>query len=370
MHIGIDARMYGPITRGIGRYIQETITELEKIDTKNQYTIFLYSENFNDYIPQNPNFKKVLAPWRWYTLAEQFHFPHLIKKHNPDIMHFPHFNVPYFYNGPFITTIHDLILLRDTQKRATTLGPLIYLIKKIFYKKIIKHAVTKAQHIIAVTNYGKQDILHYFNSNEKKISTIYEGVSLKNIHQDYIDTTAHLRYTITKPFLIYVGSAYPHKNLENLILSLDEITTQYDIELFLVGRKDFFYQRLEQEMPRPYIKYLEYVPDKDLAYLFQQATAYVFPSRYEGFGLPPLEAMAHGCPVISSDASCLPEVLGNAAYYFNPNSTQDITSAITKVLTDKKLRTTYIERGFQQVHNYNWHTSAEQTLSIYKRFAP
>lgn len=369
MHIGIDARMYGSLARGIGRYVQETITHLEKIDTKNTYTIFLYTENFNEYTPKNPNFKKVLAPWRWYTYKEQIHFPKLIAQQNVDLMHFPHFNVPYFYNEPYIVTLHDLILLRDTQERATTLGPIIYRAKKIVYKQILKHALFAAKNIITVTHFGKKDVLDYYNLNAENISVIYEGVSHDKLPSNSVDTSLNLRYNISKPFLVYVGSAYPHKNLELLIQAVDEITKKHDIELLLVGKKDFFYQRLEKEFPRSYVKYLGFVPDEDLAPILAQAQAYVFPSRYEGFGLPPLDAMINGCPVISSNASCLPEVLGDAALYCDPFSQESIEQAIEKILTQTELKQELVSKGYKQVQKYNWQTSAEQTLNLYNRFA-
>lgn len=365
MRIGIDARMYGPLTRGIGRYIKETILQLEELDTINEYVIFLYSENFNDYTPKNSNFKKVLAPWKWYTLKEQVFFPILIQKYNVDIMHFPHFNVPLLYNKPYIVTIHDLILMQDTQERATTLGPIKYKIKKLVYRQIIKHAVKKAIKIIGVSQHTSNDIHKLMHIPFSKIKTIHEGISGDKLGKKQIDNIYKKRYNYKKPYIIYVGSAYPHKNLEKLINVIDDINKTRELNLLLVGKKDFFYKRLEDENSSKHIKFLGFIPDRELSHLFQESIAYIFPSRYEGFGLPPLEAMLQGCPVISSNASCLPEILGDAAIYFDPSSNSEMKDAILGTLNNPQLREELTKKGYEQVKKYSWKNSTKKTHQLY-----
>ena len=176
MRIGIDARFYGPLGKGLGRYTQKLIENLEKVDTENQYFIFIRKENFNDYKPNNKNFEKVLADFRWYSFAEQFQLPPLIKRYNLDLMHFPHFNVPIFYNGKFIVTIHDLILTQYPTERATTLGPIKYKMKRLGYKIVIRNAVKKAKKIIAVSNFTKSEIIKYFKLKENRITVTYEAI--------------------------------------------------------------------------------------------------------------------------------------------------------------------------------------------------
>lgn len=385
MKIGIDARMYGKITGGIGRYIKELISQLEKLDSQNEYVIFLYSKNFDEYIPTSPNFTKILAPWRWYTFKEQTYFLNLINKYNFDLMHFPHFNVPFFYNKPFIITIHDLILIKDSQEKATTLGKTKYKIKKYFYNKIIRNAIFNSKQIITLTNYGKADIINTFSTPQtqqnlsQKISVIPQGISLtltlsltstlQKINTNYLDTKINLRYNINKPYLLYVGNAYPHKNLEKLLDVFYQISLQHNIELVLVGREDFFYKRLLQKNKSTKIKYLGFIEDTELQNLYKNAFAYIFPSRYEGFGLPPLEAMLFGCPVLCSNTSCLPEVLGDSAIYFNPHSTQEIQNAILQLLTNPNLKTKLQKAGFERIKLYNWQTTAQQTLNIYNKFS-
>lgn len=368
MKIGIDARMYGKISRGIGRYIEELIKNLEQLDTQNQYYIFLHSKNFHEYQPQNKNFKKVLAPWRWYTLAEQIKFPKLLLKYNLDLVHFPHFNVPYIYKKPFVVTIHDLILYKDSQKRATTLGPVKYFLKKQLYKKIISHAIFGSKKIIAISNHTKNDLIETFHVSSQKISTIYNGLSTFK-PQNQNDKSIILGYNIDNPYILYVGSAYPHKNLEQLIKVFVQIRKTKKWDLVLVGKIDFFYKRLQrfakEQQISQHVKFLGYVPDEKMPALYNNCLTYVFPSRYEGFGLPGLEAMANNSAVVSSNTSSLPEIFGNAAIYFDPNSKQDIKNKILQVATNKKLKQQLIFNGQKRIKQFDWNKTAQQTLEIY-----
>lgn len=372
MKIGIDARLYGPISKGIGRYLQELISNLEKMDQNNEYVIFLYSENFNDYEPKNPRFKKVLAPYRWYALAEQLKFPKLIKKQGIDLMHFPHFNVPVFYRKPFVLTIHDLILTKFPSKRASTKSFLTYWIKNLFYRVVIKSALKRAKKIIAVSNFTKDDIVQQFNTNPKKIKVIYEGLSKFEIGEKSNDKSLILEYNITKPYILYAGNAYPHKNLEHLLLAFKKISKEKNLQLALVGKKDYFYQNLQKKAKKLNLKdkvlFLGYLTDEKLALIYKNALAYVFPSLYEGFGLPPLEAMSFGVPVLSSNAASLPEILGKAALYFNPKDTDQIAEKIKQITEKEDLRKEMQEKGRKQIKKYSWQKCAEKTLQIYEDF--
>ena len=176
MRIGIDARFLGSKGKGLGRYTQKLIENLEKIDPENQYVIFLRQENWSQYEPKSPRFKKVLADFRWYSLAEQMWFPAKIYRERLNLMHFPHFNVPIFYFKPFIVTIHDLILRHFPTHRSSTLGPIKYWLKNIAYRIVIWLAIRRAKKIIVPSNYVKKDILNNFNMDEEKIIITYEGV--------------------------------------------------------------------------------------------------------------------------------------------------------------------------------------------------
>lgn len=375
MRIGIDARFFGAIGKGLGRYTQKLIENLEKADKTNQYFIFLREENFNDYIPRNKNFHKILADYRWYTLSEQISMPRLLNKYNLDLVHFPHFNVPLFYKKPFIITIHDLILLHFPTIRGTTLNPLFYWLKYAAYKIVIRSAIKRAKKIIAVSNFTREDILKSYNVAENRIAVTYEAGDLTgeikeigkigNIGGDIILK----KYGIIKPYILYVGNAYPHKNLEALVLAFEIFNKDNNRQMVLVGKEDYFYQRLKKFAESRKIKdiiFAGFVPDSELNAVYKNSSLYVFPSLYEGFGLPPLEAMARGIPVASSNHPCMKEILQNSAYYFDASRPENIAKAIGILLNNRGLRKELIKKGYEQVKKYSWEKMARETLKIYK----
>ena len=302
--IGIDARFYGPTGKGLGRYSKEIIDNIIKLDQANEYVIFLTPENFGLFSPpENKKVKKVLINIPWYGIKEQLFFPLYIIGESLDLMHFPHFNVPIFCPRKFIVTIHDLILIKFPTQRATTLGPVFYAVKKFFYKIVIFLAVKRARQILTVSLFTKKDIIRQFRARAEKIIVAYEGVAdVLSGGQAESAEKALIKYGVKKPFLLYVGNAYPHKNLEKLIKVFLKLKPEKpDLRLVLVGKDDYFYNRLKFLSPNESadIIFPGYVPDADLKTFYRQALAYVFPSFYEGFGLPPLEAMANGLPVVS-----------------------------------------------------------------------
>jgi glycosyltransferase involved in cell wall biosynthesis len=370
MRIGIDARFYGSLGKGLGRYTQKLIEYLEKIDNKNQYFIFMRKDNWEEYQPKRNNFTKIMTDIPWYSLREQIFFPKILNGHKLDLVHFPHFNVPYLYKGKFVVTIHDLILFRFPTKKATTLSPFLYFFKRLGYRAVINRAVGKAKAIIAVSNYTKKDILENFKIDPQKIFVTHEAADKKNHLPDMTHDEILKRYAIIKPYILYVGNAYPHKNLERLVTAFQEAVKKHPgLHLVMVGKDDYFYQRLGKIVKNNNISNIIFtgeVEDKHLGLIYRESKLYVFPSLYEGFGLPPLEAMHMDIPVICSNSSCLPEILGNAAYYFDPRGTSEISDSIDKVITDTHLRQKLIENGQQQVRKYSWIDLAKKTLDIYQ----
>jgi glycosyltransferase involved in cell wall biosynthesis len=372
MRIGIDARFYGSIGKGLGRYTQKLIENLEKISTPfgNQYFVLLRKENWEEYQPLDKNFTKVLADIPWYSIKEQIFLPRILRKLNLDLVHFPHFNVPYFYTGKFVVTIHDLILFHFPTRRASTLSPLLYRLKLAAYKVIIKNAIKNSRKILAVSEHTKKDILKHFKINPDKVFVTHEAVDLlPAIPTDLPRQEVLKKYGIMKPYILYVGNAYPHKNLDVLATSFREVAKKHPLlRLVLVGKEDYFYGRLKKFVRDKKIKniiFTDYVSDHHLPAIYQEAQAYVFPSLYEGFGLPPLEAMCEGTPVISSSSSCLPDILGHAAYYFDPKATGEIAEAIEKVLVDNELKESLISAGKKQIKKYSWEKMARETMAIY-----
>lgn len=374
MIIGIDARFYGPIGKGLGRYTQRLIENLEKIDQKNQYCIFLNDQNWAEYQPGQPNFVKVRFNCRWYGLAEQMKFPRLIRRLKIDLMHFPHFNVAIFCPCPYLVTIHDLILLKYPTRRASTLGPIRYFIKKIGYYLVIRQAVQASQKIITVSNFTKNEILKNFPKlDSSKIAVTYEACDSVESGQLSLPETERFKGVLTKKFFLYVGNAYPHKNLEKLVLVFKKIEERRPglYQLALVGKEDYFYKKLNlfahkliQDLNK--VVFLGHVSQPQLANLYRQATLYVFPSLLEGFGLPPLEAMRYSLPVAAANNSSCPEILGDAAVYFDPTNETDMMEKILEAAEDRNLREVLMSRGAEQIKKYQWRRCAEQTLAIYQ----
>ena len=372
--IGIDARFYGPVGKGLGRYTQEVVDNLLVIDGENNYVVFLCKENFDVFKTDNPRVKKVLADVRWYTLAEQILMPYYIWREKITLMHFHHFNIPIFCPTKFVVTIHDLILIKFPSLRATKLSPVLYKIKNSAYRFVLNFAVRKSKKIIAVSEFTKKDILDNFSIDSDKIVVTLEGVSRRLVEKD-VDSGNIAKvleeYKIKRPYLLYVGNAYPHKNLEWLMDVFYKDLGDLKIDLVLVGKEDYFFKRLKEfktenegnDDARKVI-FPGYVPDISLQLLFQGALVYVFPSKYEGFGIPPLEAMANNCPVISSNRGSMPEGLGEAALYFDPEDRDSLLSSIKKIVSNDKVREGLIEKGKDQVKKYSWIKCSQLTKKV------
>lgn len=372
MRIGIDARFYGSVGKGLGRYTQKLIENLEKIDTENEYFVFLRAENFDEYRPRNNNFHKILANYGWYSFSEQINMPRLLKKYALDLAHFPHFNVPLLYRKKFVITIHDLILLHFPTIRGTTLNPLFYWLKFLAYKIVIKSAIKRAKKIIAVSKFTQEDILAHYKIAPEKMEVTYEAVDdFCFVSSQKENEKILANYGIIKPYIIYIGNVYPHKNPERLIEGFGEFLKKSgnDITLVFVGGEDYFYRRLKDFVAKSQIQniiFTGFVPDCELDVLIKNSTIYARPSLYEGFELPPLEAMAKGVPVICSEHNCAKEILGDAAYYFDGKNTNSIANAIKNVLENKDLRNKLIAAGYAQARKYSWEKMAQETLKIYK----
>lgn len=367
--IGIDARFYGTIGKGLGRYTQKLIEHLERIDTHNQYVIFLRKENFEEYQPLNPNFSKVLADYHWYSFEEQISFPRLLNRYSLDLVHFPHFNVPLLYRKKFIITIHDLILLHFPTLRCTTLNPLWYRIKFLAYRLAIFSCVHRATSIMTVSEFTKKDILGHYRVPAGKVVVAHEACEdfCRISRED--DDEILKKYGIIKPYILYVGNAYPHKNLERLVCSLAHMRKDVNgLKLVLVGKHDYFYRALERFVGQRAIKdvvFPGFIPDMQLDVVYKNAALYVFPSLYEGFGLPPLEAMALGVPVVTSDHECMREILGDSALFVDAKREEAIANGVLRLLRDAGLRAEMVRRGYQCIRKYSWKKMAQQTQHEY-----
>ena len=381
MRIVIDARLYGSRHGGLGRYIQQLVLQLPLLDPSITWLLLMGDQARADYIadigtiPSNATI--VHAPWRWYTLAEQIYLPRLIRQLKPDLTHYPHFNVPLFASRPFVVTIHDLIIHHFPSSRATTLPSLVYGVKLLAYRLIMRQAVRRSRRVIVPTKFVAADIYQqYPRINKNKIAVTYEGSADGLYHRDEgnggggTQSIASLPSGIHQPYLLYVGSAYPHKDVMTALRAFAELRRQGVVQTFVhVWRPDEFLTRLQKQARQEGlvdgVVWTGYAPDKQLVALYQNASAYVFSSLYEGFGLPPLEAQGYGCPVIAARASCLPEVLGDSAAWFEPGNVKQLIQVVQAVIQDPNLRQNLIHQGNQNWPRFNWDNTVRETMAQY-----
>lgn len=371
MKIGIDCRMYGLKHGGVGRYVENLVEELYKNGNNHQYVLFVRKDFQESQKFLSSNFKIVLADFPHYSLKEQVFFPSIINNENLDIMHFPHFNVPVFYFGKYLVTIHDLIKHTSKGMQTTTKNAWLYWLKYLGYKLVFASAVKRAKKIITPSKFVKKEIIREYLIDSSKIEVTYEGFDHKIQNQK---KEVLKKYQIEKPFLLYVGSVYPHKNVENLIkavviLNQENHPSFPKITLVIICGRSVFWQRLQSKIKEmnveDLVKMTGFVPDEELGSFYQEALVFTFPSLSEGFGLPGLEAMATGTPVIASDIPVLREIYGNAAEYFNPLDPEEMAKKINEVITNDKIRNNLTRKGLERVKDFSWQKMASQTLQIY-----
>lgn len=357
MKIGIDCRLWSET--GVGRYIRNLVWEVSKIDKKNQYILFFRKTEYKKVPLPGRNFQKRLADIRWHTIKEQTSFTPILMRENLDLVHFPYYSLPVFYNRPFVVTIHDLIPMHQKTGRASTLSLPLYRAKLLAFKFVVSKAARSSRKIIAPSIASKGDIVKYLKTDPKKVIVVYEGVDekLKN------------RESKKSNLLLYVGNAYPHKNLETLLHAFRKARKdKSDISLILVGKEDYFYKKLKVKAKKlnleKHVKFYGFAKDSDLASLYKRAKAIVIPSFIEGFGLPALEGMSNKALVLASDIPSLHEVGGDAAVYFDPRSEDDLAKKIKDLFNEKYQDR--VDKGLLRVREFSWRKTAEQTLKIYE----
>lgn len=370
--IVIDGRMFQE--SGIGRYIRNLVAQLQIVDKKNEYFVLHLKDSYEELV-YHDNFHKVLADFHWYGVREQIRLPKLLDSLSPDLVHFPHFNIPIFYKGKFIVTIHDLIHQHFSMQRATTHGLIVYKLKQLGYMKVFKNAIEKLLFILVPSNFVKQQLAKEWKIDTEKIIVTPEAVDEKiiSIVNKMSKTEAENildKFNIKSPYLFYVGNAHPHKNLERLIKAFLILQRRYkNLGLVLSGHDHYFWQRFKKENKYQGIIYTGFVIDKELVALYKNALAFVMPSFEEGFGIPILEAFAFSCPVVSSNAGSLPEVGGDGCVYFDPKDTDDLVEKISMLLTNKRLREQLIGKGFKRYREFSWLNLTQKTLEVYLRCA-
>ncbi len=363
MRIGIDARLWNET--GVGRYIRNLVWQLQVLDKKNDYTLFVSKKfRIEDLGFKDSRFKIVQTDIRWHTIEEQLQFPKILEKEQLDLVHFPYFSVPIRYNRPFVITIHDLIINHYPTGKASTLPSLVYYLKLQGYKFVIKQAARKARKVIAVSQATKDEIVKHLEVSQDKVVVTYEGVEIR----EQVGTRdKKLDYR----FFLYVGNAYPHKNLNRLIEAFALVVKEHnDVKLVLVGKEDYFYKRLKEKVSdltiAQYVLFTGFVSESELGQYYKNAIATIQPALMEGFGLTGLEAMQSNCLVLASDIPSLKEIYGDAALYFNPLAVESMRATILEVLKERKKFQPFIEKGRKRIADFSWEKMAKQTMKIYE----
>lgn len=383
MRIGIDCRLYGTFHRGIGRYTERLILALaDRMGDNHHYVLFASGETAVRLRSFDPSrFSVVRADIPHYSASEHLRMPYLVLASRLDAMHWPHLNVPFWCPAPYAVTIHDLTVLHFPETRASNLPAWKYRLKVWGYRRVLANAVKRAKRIIAVSEFTKRDMVRHLGVHPDKISVIYLGVEKMLLGTELMRNTPQFdqmlaeKFRITKQYILYVGSAYPHKNLERLIDAYVLLRTacQRNWQLVLAGRTDSFYERLasyaDKTITDPHYRrdlvFTGSVSDKELDGMYRGAKCFVFPSWYEGFGLPPLEAASRSIPVVCSKAASLAEVMADAAHYCDPESAESIAQALDSVGGSHKLADELAERGRARAKLFSWEKTAAQTVDVY-----
>lgn len=361
MHIAIDARI---INSSTGRYVERLLHYLEQIDTTNDYTVLVRSKDETFWTPSGDNFRVKVADFDNYSLSEQIGFKRLLDDLSPDLVHFCMPQQPVLYKGKVVTTIHDLTLLNTYNSDKNWL---VYRFKQLVGYFVFKKVARSSNTVLTGTEYVKEKVVAFAGIPKNKVVVTPESADAPDVKPLPYDEL------IDKRYIMYVGSQSDYKNIRRLISAHQALQAeQPDLKLVLVGKTTGVNGRpagtnktwVEQNGFKNII-FTGFVPDEKLSWLYTNTSAYVFPSLSEGFGLPGLEAMLHGAPVVSSNATCLPEVYGDAAEYFDPLDTSDMASAIRRVVSDTNRRDELIRAGHTQAKKYSWKRMAEQTHQVY-----
>jgi glycosyltransferase involved in cell wall biosynthesis len=364
VRIGIDARKLHDF--GIGTYIRNLLRHLARLDSQTEFVIFCRPEDRDALAAVGENFRPVPETSGNYSIAEQVRIPWALKREGVTLFHAPHYVLPPLVRCRSVVTIHDVIHLMFPQ----------YLPNRIAFsyaKWSITQAAQRATRVMTVSQSSKRDILRFVDTEPDKIDVIYnaydERFAMEPREEDVVRVRE--RYQLTDEFVLYAGNVKPHKNLERLIDAFALVRKRGldHLKLVLIGDEISKYTALRravhQHQLHNYVRFLGYLPEETLAVMYRLAGVFVFPSLYEGFGLPPLEAMASGTPVVTSNVSSLPEVAGDAAVLVDPYDPQAIADGIYRVLTDEKLRRALIHKGIARAGQFSWEQSVRRVRQIY-----
>jgi glycosyltransferase involved in cell wall biosynthesis len=364
VRIGIDARKLHDF--GIGTYIRNLLRELSRLDRTTEFVILCRPADLGALGSLGENFRAVPETAGNYSVAEQVRVPWALKREGVTLFHAPHYVLPPLVRCRSVVTIHDCIHLMFPQYLPGRLA-------LAYARWSITTAARRATRVMTVSESSKRDILRFVDVPPEKIDVIYnaydERFGVEPIEEDVVRVRE--RFQLHDEFILYAGNVKPHKNLERLIQAFDLVRQRGldHLKLVIIGDEVSKYTALRRAVHKhqlhQYVRFLGYVPEETLAVMYRLAGVFVFPSLYEGFGLPPLEAMASGTPVVTSNVSSLPEVAGDAAVLVDPHDPAAIADGIFKVLTDENTRRTLRRKGLERARQFSWEASVRRVREIY-----
>ncbi len=376
MKVAIDARRIGDF--GVGTYTRNLIGNLAKLDRETRYLIIGSPEKLAMLGPLPGNFHIVPFMLKGNTFRSIFAFRHIIQRLGCDLVHVPHlFRIPRLLPCPYIMTVHDLLEHMHEDRRLPRWD-------RWLRYRLAQVTLGRAKKILAVSEFTRREVTRVFGVSSRRIEVVHNAIDERFLlgHASEIERQAIVeRYQVNDPFVLYTGRISPHKNVARLIEAFAALKAELmraevnperrllDLKLVIVGdelsrhpdlRRTVVRSRMQQD-----VRFLGFVPVEVLRVFYDAAKLFVFPSLYEGFGLPPLEAMAHGTPVVASNFTALPEVIGPAALLVNPENVFDIMRAMEKALLDHPVRERLKMAGYQQVRKFSWGESVRRTISVY-----
>jgi glycosyltransferase involved in cell wall biosynthesis len=365
LRIAIDARKLHD--HGIGTYVRNLVRELSRQAHDDEYVLLCRPGDAEFVSSLGPRFRPHVERSGNYSIREQIAVPLALARLHAQVFHAPHYVVSPLTRCPYVVTIHDCIHLRFPEYLPNRLA-------LTYARRVMRVAAARARRILTVSEASKQDILHYLRVPADKVEVIYNGLdeALATLTSPEEVDRVRGRFQLTSPFVLYAGNVKPHKNVDRLIEAYALFRRQgfHDVKLLIIGDDVSKYKNLRRLVHRfqlhQHVRFLGFVPDATLAVLYQLASVFVFPSLFEGFGLPPLEAMALGAPVITSNVSSLPEVVGDAAILIDPRDAGAIAGAMARVLGDPVLRADLVRRGHERVKAFSWARAVARVHEVYR----
>ena len=375
MKVALDLRRITEF--GVGTYTRNIVRALARLDAANQYLLLGPPQKVTEIGPLPPNFQTIPLFDDGTSAKGYLEFRATLRRLHCDLVHIPHlFWMPRTLPCPYVITVHDVL---EHMYRAHDRSGL----RRSLHFHLTRRVLSGAGRVLAVSNFTKSEIEKLFGIPGSRIEVVYNAIDERFLRGHASDADRQIlaeRYLVTYPFLLYAGRISPHKNLVRIIEAFSALRTELekedkfpDLKLIIIGDELSKHPDLRRTVIRSGVqndvRFMGFVPIEMLRIFYDAAKIFVFPSLYEGFGLPPLEAMAHGTPVVTSNTSSLPEVVGNAAVLVNPENVFEIMRALHRVLLDQSVREKIKQRSYEQAKKFSWEASARRVLEIYREVA-